>query len=557
MTAFQTVIPLVRPPVKHVTALCHHWDRIDLKRISRRVCTRKFVLASAIAASASTSSAAEREDVSVTPRAEDYSAWYQSVISSADLAEPSPVRGCLVIKPHGYAIWELLQRELDKRIKQTGAQNAYFPLFIPQSFLSQEAEHVEGFAKECAVVTHHRLRAVPDGPPGTLEADPAARLDEPLVVRPTSETIIWHMFARWVSSYRDLPLQINQWANVIRWEMRTRPFLRTTEFIWQEGHTAHASAEEAHEKAKEIIALYRDVVRDMLAMPVVLGVKSPSERFAGAAETYTIEALMQNGWALQAGTSHYLGDSFPRAFNVTYTDDNGVSQHPWGTSWGVTTRLVGALIMTHSDDTGLVLPPAIAPTQIVLVLIFKTDEQRRTVCEFAKNVAERLRAVGLRVAVDDRAGMRPGAKYFKWERKGVPLRMEIGPKDTAKNAVFAARRIGGKQSVPVDDNFESATFALLDGIQDDLYSAATERLESRTFRVESYETMTSALERGEDLGFFLAPWKDDAQNEQHIKEDCKATLRCYPSDLQHECTGKKCFYSGKPATHMAIFARAY
>lgn len=500
----------------------------------------------------------QREEVTVTPRHEDYSAWYQSVINAADLSETAPVKGCLVIKPHGYAIWEIIRDDLDKRIKATGAQNAYFPLLIPQSFLSREAEHVEGFAKECALVTHHRLRACEDGQSGRLEPDPEARLEEPLVIRPTSETMIWHMFARWVSSYRDLPLQINQWANVVRWEMRTRPFLRTTEFLWQEGHTAHATPEEAHNKAREIIALYAAVARDMLAMPVVSGVKSPSERFAGADETYTIEAVMQNGWALQAGTSHYLGDNFPRAFDVTYTDANGASQFAWGTSWGVTTRLVGALIMTHSDDVGLVLPPAVAPIQVALVLIFKNDEQRNSVLKLADPVATRLRAAGLRVAVDDRPNMRPGAKYYEWERKGVPLRLEIGPKDAAKGVVFAARRIGGKQSVPINEEFENTTQALLNGIQQDLYAAANDRLQKRTFRVDSYDDMKAALQQGGDqYGLFVAPWKCDDHNEKLIKDETKATLRCYPTDLQHEHVGKKCFYSGQSATHMAIFARAY
>lgn len=500
----------------------------------------------------------DRSDVVVTPREEDYSQWYQSVISAAELAEPAPVKGCLVIKPHGYAIWELVRDALDSRIKETGVKNAYFPLLIPQSFLTREAEHVEGFAKECAVVTHHRLSQVPDAAPGQLEPDPDAKLEEPLVIRPTSETIIWYMFSRWVSSYRDLPLQINQWANIVRWEMRTRPFLRTTEFLWQEGHTAHATAEEADAKARQMISVYKDVVQNLLAVPVVLGVKSPSERFAGADETYTIEALMQNGWALQAGTSHFLGQNFPRAFDVSFSDANGEEQLAWGTSWGVTTRLIGALIMTHSDDTGLVLPPAVAPTQVVIVLIFKNDEQRDAVCTFGNTVASRLRAMGVRVEVDDRSGMRPGAKYYEWERKGVPLRMEIGPKDAAKNAVFTARRIGGKQSVPVDDSFEEATRSILDGLQIEMLKTATDRLHQKTFRLKSYDEMKDMLERGgANQGMFLVPWKCDEKNELKVKEETKATLRCYPLDSQGEHNGKTCFYSGDPATHMAIFARAY
>jgi prolyl-tRNA synthetase len=497
-------------------------------------------------------------------RADDYSRWYQYVIASADLAEASPVKGCMVIKPHGYAVWEALRDELDARIKASGAKNAYFPLLIPQSFLSKEAAHVEGFAKECALVTHHRLRAVPGGEAGELEPDPEAKLEEPLVVRPTSETIVWHMFGKWIQSYRELPLMINQWANVVRWEMRTRPFLRTAEFLWQEGHTAHATAPEAEAKAREMIDVYAEVAEKMLAIPCVKGVKSPSERFAGAAETYTIEAMMQNGWALQAGTSHFLGQSFAKAFDVTFKNDRGEEELVWATSWGVTTRLIGALIMTHSDDTGLVLPPSVAPIQVALVCIFKTAEQKAAVMEFAAPVADRLRAVGVSVVVDDRENMRPGAKYFEWERKGVPLRMEVGPKDAAKGAVFAARRVGGqKVSMPVDDGFEAATRAALDSVQDGMLAAARARLDSRTRRVDSYDGMKAALLKNGgrasdgDAGFFLAPWRCDAANERAVKEETKATLRCYPLELQGEATGRLCFYSGEPATHMAIFARAY
>lgn len=498
-------------------------------------------------------------------RAEDYSRWYQYVIAAGDLAEGSPVKGCMVIKPHGYAVWEALRDELDARIKASGAKNAYFPLLIPQSFLSREAAHVDGFAKECALVTHHRLRAVPGGEAGELEPDPDAKLEEPLVVRPTSETIVWHMFGKWIQSYRELPLMINQWANVVRWEMRTRPFLRTAEFLWQEGHTAHASAGEAEAKAVEMIDMYAEVAEKMLAIPVVKGCKSPSERFAGAEETYTIEAMMQNGWALQAGTSHFLGQSFAKAFDVTYKSDAGQDELVWATSWGVTTRLIGALIMTHSDDTGLVLPPSVAPIQVALVLIFKSEEQRESVTAFSETVASRLRAAGISIAVDDRPNMRPGAKYFEWERKGVPLRMEIGPKDAAKCAVFAARRIGGKKvSMPVDDGFEAATRDALDGIQEEMLAVARDRLVARIRRVGSYGELKDAL-AGEssggvgddDVGFFLVPWKCDAANEKAIKEETKATLRCYPLDCQDEVEGKMCFYSGEPATHMAIFARAY
>lgn len=465
----------------------------------------------------------------------------------------------MVIKPHGYDIWELLRNALDARIKASGARNAYFPLLIPQSFLSREAAHVDGFAKECAVVTHHRLAAVPDAPPGTLQPDPDARLEEPYVVRPTSETIIWHMFAKWIQSYRNLPLLINQWANIVRWEMRTRPFLRTTEFLWQEGHTAHATADEAEEKAREMLNVYRDIARDMLAIPVLTGSKSPSERFAGAEDTLTIEAMMQNGWALQAGTSHFLGQNFARAFDVKYKNSAGQEELVWATSWGMSTRMIGALIMTHSDDIGLVLPPTIAPIQVALVLIFKNEEQRAVVTGFADAVCNRLKAAGIRVTVDDRPNMRPGAKYYEWERKGVPLRMEIGPKDAAKGAVFTAKRIGGKKvSVPVDDVFEETSKSILKEIQSELYATASERLQTRTVKVSSYAQMKKILSEGGDAsGFLLAPWKCDAGNEKKVKEETKATLRCYPLDGQEECIGKACIFSGEPATHMAIFARAY
>lgn len=496
---------------------------------------------------------------SITPRSEDYSQWYLDVISAAQLAESSPVKGCMVIRPHGFDIWERLRHELDTRIKASGAKNAYFPLLIPQSFLSREAQHVDGFAKECAVVTHHRLRAVPDAPPGLLEPDPDARLEEPLVVRPTSETIIWHMFGRWIQSYRDLPLALNQWANVVRWEMRTRPFLRTAEFLWQEGHTAHASAEEAQVRARQMIEIYAQVVRDVLAIPIVKGCKSPSERFAGADETYTIETLMQNGWALQAATSHFLGQNFAKAFDVTFRTSEGDEELVWATSWGITTRMIGALIMTHSDDVGLVLPPTVAPIQVALVLIFKSKEQRDAVVSFADACCARLRAVGVRVELDDRPNMRPGAKYYEWERKGVPLRMEIGPKDAGKEAVFAVKRIGGKkQSIPVDSNFETCTRDLLNEIQHEMYQTASDRLASKTIPISSYIELKDRLEKGGDsIGMFLAPWKCDAVNEKKVKEETKATLRCYPLEGQEQCVGKSCIYSGEPATHMAIFARAY
>ena len=430
--------------------------------------------------------------------------------------------------------------------------NAYFPLFIPESFLSKEADHVEGFAKECAVITHHRLRSAEGG---GVEPDPAAKLEEPLVVRPTSETIIWHMYGKWINSYRDLPLLINQWANVVRWEMRTRPFLRTAEFLWQEGHTAHATKSEAVDEATTMLHVYSDFARETLAIPVIPGIKSATERFAGADETYTIEAMMQNGWALQAGTSHFLGQNFAKAFDVTFQTDEGTLEHVWATSWGVSTRLVGAVIMAHSDDTGLVLPPKIAPIQVVLVPIWRKDEDQERVMDFTRSVEKRLQGL-VRVHVDDRTKMKPGAKYFEWERKGVPLRFEIGPRDVDNNSVFCAKRTGDKKfGIEVDTNFESKVQTLLTDIQDGLLQTALARREAHTHTIESYEKMKEMLD--DQPGFFLVPWCDDADAERAIKDDCKATIRCFPLDAQDVAAGKTCFYSGRPATHMAIFARAY
>jgi prolyl-tRNA synthetase len=488
----------------------------------------------------------------ITPRATDYSQWYLDVIAAGELTDNSPVRGCMVIRPHGYGIWEKIQTDLDARFKATGHVNAYFPLLIPESFLSKEAEHVEGFAKECAVVTHHRLRAAEGG---GVEPDPAAKLEEPLIVRPTSETIIWHMYGKWIKSHRDLPLLINQWANVVRWEMRTRPFLRTTEFLWQEGHTAHATQEEALEEAHRMLGVYRDFAHETLALPVIPGVKSATERFAGAVETYTIEAMMQNGWALQAGTSHFLGQNFAKAFDVTFQNANGGLEHVWATSWGVSTRLVGAVIMVHSDDVGLVLPPKVAPIQVVLVPIWRKDEDKERVLDFAAAVQERLGA-HVRVHLDKREKMKPGAKYFEWERKGVPLRFEIGPRDVDGNSVFCAKRTGAKKfGIPLDDGFLDRVLSELTAIQDDLLQAAKDRQAAHTHRVDSYAAMKEQL--AENPGFFLVPWHDDAVTEREIKDDCKASIRCYPMDSQDEVDGKICFYSGRPATHMAIFARAY
>jgi len=499
----------------------------------------------------------------IASRAQDYSQWYQDVITSAELADSSPVKGCMVIRPHGYAIWESIRDYLDAKLKKRGVQNAYFPLFIPQSFLSKEAEHVEGFAKECAVVTHHRLRIDPNSTTNQLQVDPDAKLEDPLVVRPTSETIIWNMFGKWIQSYRDLPLTINQWANVVRWEMRTRPFLRTTEFLWQEGHTAHATAKEAYDYAKDMLDVYMELCETHLAIPVVRGMKSPSERFAGAEETFTIEGLMQNGWALQCGTSHFLGQNFAKAFDVTFqTEKNQERELVWATSWGVSTRLMGALIMTHSDDTGLVLPPAVAPIQVVIIPIWNNEQAKAEVLPYAKQLVERLEASGVRVKIDERDNMRPGAKYFEWERKGVPLRMEIGPRDMQKSQAFCAARTGGdKFSILIDDHVEATVRERLKTIQADMLNKAKDRLKSKMFYPESYDAMKEMMASSENgnntVGFYLVPWCCDAENEAKIKEDSKATIRCYPLDHQDQAKGKKCFYSGKDATHMAVFARAY
>ncbi len=491
---------------------------------------------------------------SITKRSQDYSKWYQEVIANSELIDASPVRGCMVLRPNGFAIWENIKADLDRRFKETDHVNAYFPLLIPQSFLSKEAEHVEGFAKECALVTHHRLRTVvgEDGKP-KVEPDPAAKLDEPLVIRPTSETIIWHMYGKWINSHRDLPVLINQWANVMRWEMRTRPFLRTAEFLWQEGHTAHATREEAEEEATRMLQVYRDFCYETLAVPVVTGVKTANERFAGAEDTYTIEAMMQNGWALQSGTSHFLGQNFAKAFDVTYRDQNNEQVHVWATSWGVSTRLIGALIMTHSDDTGLVCPPKVAPIQVVITPIWRNDEQRATVLEFTDKVHGLLRK-HFRVKVDDREGVKPGAKYYEWERKGVPLRLEIGARDVSNNSVFSARRTGGKKSgITVDDNFVGSVQAALDEIQSTLLERAIEMRDSKTHTIRNYKELLKNIGKG---GFFIAPWKDDSENEDKIKEHCRATIRCYPTD-QPSLEGEVCFYSGEPATHWALFAKAY
>jgi prolyl-tRNA synthetase len=504
----------------------------------------------------------------ITARSENYSKWYNDIIRVTGLAESSPVRGCMVIKPWGMSLWDRVRTDLDQRIQDQGAENAYFPVLIPKSFLSKEAEHVDGFAKECAVVTHHRLCASPDGT--ELIADPEAELEDPLIVRPTSETMIWYMFRKWISSHRDLPLKVNQWANVMRWELRTRPFLRTSEFLWQEGHTAHATAEGAIDDARTMMEQYAELCSDLMAMPVVKGVKSPSERFAGAEDTYTIEALMQNGWALQSGTSHFLGQSFGKAFDVTFQDADGQNKDVWGTSWGVSTRLLGALIMMHSDDAGLVLPPRVAPTQVVIVPIpaKKNDEEGKAAMATAldKLVAD-LKSKGLRVKVDDRDYMRNGAKYFEWERKGVPLRIELGPRDVKNDVCIFKYRAGPhsdeKQSVSLSE-VGTVAFDGLEELQQNLLDAATERLEEGITTDATYDEMKVALESDEassypGVGLYLVPWKCDATNEDKIKEECKGTIRCYPLKENEAgmAEGKKCFYSGEDATHMALFGRAF
>lgn len=504
----------------------------------------------------------------ITARAVDYSRWYNDLVRVCGLAEPSPVRGCMIIKPWGMALWNAVQQTLDQQIQQQGAENAYFPLLIPKSFLSKEAEHVDGFAKECAVVTHHRLKA--GTPEEGLIADPDALLEEPLIIRPTSETMIWYTFRKWIKSYRDLPIKINQWANVMRWEMRTRSFLRTSEFLWQEGHTAHATKEGAMEDATRMLHVYADLCENLLAMPVVRGVKSPSERFAGAEETYTIEALMQNGWALQSGTSHFLGQSFGKAFDVKFQDEKGQMADVWGTSWGVSTRLLGALIMTHSDDAGLVLPPRLAPVQVVIVPIppKKNDLESKAAMDTAiETLTKELQSKGIRVKLDDRDFVRSGAKYFEWERKGVPLRIEIGPRDVKQNVCMfkyrAGSGAGAKETVALADAADTAANGL-EALQQELYEAAQARLAQGITTDATYEEMKTAYENDEasvypGRGLFLVPWKCDAVNEEKIKEECKATIRCYPLEENEKglYKGKKCFYSGEDATHMALFGRAF
>ena len=486
----------------------------------------------------------------LTKRSEDYSKWYNELVINADLAENSGVRGCMVIKPYGFSIWEKMQAELDRMFKETGHQNAYFPLFIPKSYFSKEASHVDGFAKECAIVTHYRLRE--DGK-GGVEVDPDAKLEEELIVRPTSETIIWDTYRKWIQSYRDLPLLINQWANVVRWEMRTRLFLRTAEFLWQEGHTAHATKQEAIEETEQMVNIYAEFVEDYMAVPVIKGLKTESERFAGAEETYCIEALMQDGKALQAGTSHFLGQNFAKAFDVKFTAKDGKQDYVWATSWGVSTRLMGALIMTHSDDKGLVLPPKLAPDQVVIVPIYRNDEQFELVSEVAKEVMKELRTKGVRVKFDDRDTYKPGWKFNEYELKGVPVRLAIGPRDVENETLELARRDTlTKESISRDD-VVSIVVDLMDEIQKNLYNKADSFRTEKTTDVVTYDEFKEVLNtKG---GFILAHWDGTAETEELIKNETKATIRCIPLDAKLE--KGTCMVSGKPSNQKVLFAKAY
>ena len=485
-------------------------------------------------------------------RSEDYSAWYNELVKRADLAENSPVRGCMVIKPYGFSIWEKMQAELDRMFKETGHTNAYFPLFIPKSYLSKEADHVEGFAKECAVVTHYRLKNNEDG--SGVVVDPDAKLDEELIVRPTSETVIWNTYKNWIQSYRDLPLLINQWANVVRWEMRTRLFLRTSEFLWQEGHTAHATKAEAWEEAERMMNVYAEFAETFMGVPVMKGVKSESERFAGAEETFCIEALMQDGKALQAGTSHFLGQNFAKAFDVKFADKDGKLSLVWGTSWGVSTRLMGALIMAHSDDSGLVLPPRLAPIQVVIVPIYRSDEERQAVEEKAAEIQKQLRAAGLSVHFDNRDTHKPGWKFAEYELKGVPVRLAMGPKDLEKGTVELARRDTKEKSfVPADDTLAQYVVDLMEEIQQSIYQKAQDFRTEHITKVDSFEHFVEVLDN--KGGFILAHWDGTPETEEKIKEETKATIRCIPLDAEEE--EGICIYSGQPSKRRVLFARAY
>ena len=488
----------------------------------------------------------------LTKREEDYSKWYNELVVKADLAENSAVRGCMVIKPYGYAIWEKMQAQLDKMFKETGHENAYFPLFVPKSLFEAEEKNAEGFAKECAVVTHYRLQNDPDNP-GKLRVDPTAKLEEELVVRPTSEAIIWNTYKGWIQSYRDLPLLINQWANVVRWEMRTRLFLRTAEFLWQEGHTAHATKSEAIAEAMQMQEVYAEFAESFMAMPVIKGAKSESERFAGADETFTIEALMQDGKALQAGTSHFLGQNFAKAFDVKYTSKEGKQEYVWATSWGVSTRLIGGLIMTHSDDFGLVLPPKLAPIQVVIVPIYKGDDQLEAISDRVSVFVKELRAKGISVKYDNRDTFRPGAKFAEYELKGVPIRIAMGSRDLENNTVEVARRDTLEKQTVSQDTIIDFVVNLLDEIQDNLFDRAISYRKEHTTEVNTFEEFKDAIEtKG---GFVLAHWDGTAETEDKIKDLTKATIRCIP--LNGKLEEGKCVFSGQKSSQRVLFAKAY
>lgn len=488
----------------------------------------------------------------LTSRAEDYSKWYNELVVKADLAENSGVRGCMVIKPYGYAIWEKMRDEMDRRFKETGHENAYFPIFIPKSLFEAEEKNAEGFAKECAVVTHYRLKTDPDDPK-KLVVDPEAKLEEELIVRPTSEAIIWNTYKNWIQSYRDLPILINQWANVVRWEMRTRLFLRTAEFLWQEGHTAHATKEEAIEESEKMLEVYADFAEKFMAIPVIRGLKTESERFAGADETYCIEALMQDGKALQAGTSHFLGQNFGKAFDVKFTNREGKIEHAWGTSWGTSTRLMGALIMTHSDDFGLVLPPSLAPIQVVIVPIFKGEEQLKQIDEVAFDIQQKLKAKGISVKYDNRTENKPGWKFAEYELKGVPVRIALGARDLENRTVEIARRDNLTKETIALEGLDSYIEDLLKTIQHDIYNKALHYRDSHITKVDSYEEFKKVLE--EKGGFISAHWDGTAEEEEQIKNETKATIRCIP--LDNELEEGVSMITGKPSAQRVIFAKAY
>lgn len=486
----------------------------------------------------------------LTKRAENYSQWYNDLVVKADLAEQSPVRGCMVIKPYGYAIWEKMQQQLDKEFKKAGVQNAYFPLLIPKSFFSREAEHVQGFAKECAVVTHYRLKENEDG--SDVVVDPSAKLEEELIIRPTSETIIWNTYKGWIKSWRDLPIMCNQWCNVMRWEMRTRPFLRTSEFLWQEGHTAHATKEEAEAEAQKMLKVYADFAEKWMAVPVIQGVKSETERFAGALNTYTIEAMMQDGKALQSGTSHFLGQNFAKSFDVTFLNKENKPEYVWATSWGVSTRLMGALIMVHSDDNGLVLPPNLAPVQVVMIPIYKNDEQLNTIREKLQPVIRELQAAGVSVKLDDSDNKRPGFKFADYELKGVPVRLAMGARDLENNTIELMRRDTLEKENVSFDNIAQHVTELLTDIQNNLFEKARRYRDAHIYECDNYDEFKTKVKDG---GFFLCHWDGTAETEAKIKEETQATIRCIP--FGYEQTEGIDMVSGKPAKCRVIIARSY